>query len=115
VGQHVVVAAFALMTTYFALAVAKPSVLMLGPDGLTHQGPLGTSHYDWSDLETFLVYRQRLAQPAAILSKTCKKDRPWSRLNALFTGSRLITFGASWEMPPADIVQFLNDAREKWR
>ena len=99
------------------LAVAVPSELAIGADGVTLKGALRTRNYRWEQVSNFRLIRVRRTQLIGF-------DRPGAQnlMRDVFSALRTVSVSGpydaalpgSWERPVEEVIAALNDGRAKW-
>jgi len=110
-GRLVALGFFGLCSAISGLMAARPSLLILGPDGLTWRAMWRTFEYPWSAFARFYVFSRKgwLHGVAAELAHEGPPKAAWRRF---LTGS--LDLGSFWELPPQRVADVLNEARARW-
>jgi len=95
--------------------LVAPYRLVIGPDGLTQTMLWRTMKFAWTDIYNFRPIGIGLTNKMIGFDylRDPPKRRALRRLNAAFAGVQ----GAlqpGWEIPPQDLANILNEARERW-
>jgi len=111
------IALFGLGIPIFVWRLIRPEILILAPDGITWRSAFRTSHWPWSELQSFRPY-----SPAGQSMKHLGfdfTDSYHTRNKHLRRTVKAITgvegsLGGGWELSAADLADLLNKARIKW-
>lgn len=112
------IAFFGLGIPIFAWRLIRPDTLIMAPNGITWRNGFRTSHWQWSDLQSFRAY---LPAP-----RTTSKHLGFDFTDSYYAQNRQLrnkvkamtgvegSFGGDWELSATDLADLLNKARIRW-
>jgi hypothetical protein len=115
------IAFFGLSIAVFVWRLIRPEILIVAPEGITWRSAFRTSHWQWSDLQSFRPYSPGLAGRSISKglgfdftdSYYARNKRPRDSTVKAIAGVEG-SFGGGWELSAADLADVLNKARIKW-
>lgn len=115
---YLAIAFFGLGIPVFAWRLIRPDMLIVTPDGITWRHAFRTSHWQWSDVQSFRPY----SPASGTISKHLGfdfTDSYHARNRRLRHAAKAIagvegSLGGGWELSAADLADLLNKARIRW-
>jgi hypothetical protein len=112
------IAFFGLGIPVFAWRLIRPDILIVAPEGITWRSALRTSHWQWSDVESFRPYSpadQTISKHLGFdfTDSYCAQNRQLRHTVKAIAGVDG-SLGGGWELGAVDLADLLNKARIRW-